>query len=559
METDTDLAVTMAERIELRPIDDLRPYDKNPRLHSSEQVRKIAASIRAFGFNAPILVDETSGEIIAGHGRLMAAQLLQLESVPVVVLDHLSEDDRRAYVIADNKLNDESGWDEKMLAEELTALAAADDFEDLTLTGFDDDEIGDMLGDDLVLVNSHWRLKAGHGSDSSEGDSAELGGDNSADQNIPEPKKHPVTMAGDVWLLGDHRVMCGDSTNADQVAKLMDGKKALLVHADPPYGMGKESDGVANDNLNPNKLVDFQREWWNTYRPHVEFNASAYVWGNAENLWRFWFLGELHTSEEICLRNEIVWDKGGGPGMASEAGHSYVVATERCLFFMLGKQFIGNVNSCDYWEGWDEIRLPLVEELEKVGWAAPEVREITGTQMFAHWFTKSQWAFISEKHYTSLAEAADGEAFTQPWAELRKQYEKIKGGYRSHVNGMLGGMRAYFDNTHDIMRDVWQFPRVVNEERYGHAKPKPVAMIERALMTSLPIGGLVVEPFAGSGSTLIAAESADRVCYTMELQPEWCDVTVQRWQEFAGQQAKLEGDGRTFDEVRAERIDSSPI
>lgn len=201
----------MAERIELWPVEKLQPYAKNARTHSDEQVEQIAASMREFGFTNPILVDSQDG-IIAGHGRLMAAKRLQLPQVPVIVLDHLTDEQRRAYILADNKLALNAGWDNQLLAEELLQLQA--EGYDLELTGFTDEELDDLLPDTDDLPP---------------GDADE--------DAVPEVPADPVTKLGDVWVLGKHRLMCGDSTSVDAVDKLMDGGKADMVFTDPPYGI----------------------------------------------------------------------------------------------------------------------------------------------------------------------------------------------------------------------------------------------------------------------------------------------------------------------------------
>jgi DNA modification methylase len=205
------LSVQMASRIELWPTERLRPYDKNPRTHSAEQVAKIAASMTEFGFTNPVLVDSRDG-IIAGHGRLQAAQRLGLEQVPVVVLDHLTDAQRRAYVIADNRLALDAGWDEDLLAAELAALK--DDGFDLGLTGFGSEELDEIFA---------WADRAL--------------GDDAADEEAPEPPDEPVSRPGDLWILGRHRLLCGDSTNADHVARVVAGAAPRLLLTDPPYGV----------------------------------------------------------------------------------------------------------------------------------------------------------------------------------------------------------------------------------------------------------------------------------------------------------------------------------
>jgi DNA modification methylase len=516
MTVDASLTIAMAKRIELWPLDRLKPYDRNARTHSAEQVAQIAASIVEFGFTNPILVDSSDG-IIAGHGRLSAAQELGLKTVPVVVLDHLSDRQRKAYILADNQLALNAGWDTDLLRSELQDLAELDF--DLSLIGFSDDELADLLPDIEELAPEEM------------GDPDE----------VPEPPADPVSKPGDVWLLGKHRVMCGDSTVITDVERLMAGAKAALMHADPPYGMGKASDGVVNDNLYNDDLDDFQMEWWATFRPFLLDNASAYIWGNAPELWRLWYKAGLGSTEKMELRNQIVWDKKAIPGMASPDLTQFPIASEHCLFFQLGNQFRGNVNADDFPETWEPVRSYLADEAKAAGVGSSEIKSLCGVQMYGHWFTRSQFTLIPEKHYATLRATYAGR-FIRPWRQLKAEWDKVKGGPTSEIQGA----RSYFNNAHDVMRDVWEFSRVTGEERHGHATPKPVAMMERVMLSSLPKGGLCVEPFGGSGSTLMGAERAERTCYAMELTPAYVDVIVKRWQQFTGKTAKLEGTGEPF-------------
>jgi len=362
----------------------------------------------------------------------------------------------------------------------------------------------------------------------------------------PEPPVEPVTRLGDVWVCGQHRVMCGDSTSITDVERLMAGAKARLLHSDPPYGMGKQAEGVANDNIYGEDLDRFQLEWWATYRTFLDDNASAYIWGNAPELWRLWYAGGLAASERLELRNEIVWDKKNIPGMASPGLTQFPIASERCLFFQIGQQFLGNVNADDFPEAWEPLRSYLEAEAKAVGMGPKDVQRLCNCQMYGHWFTRSQFTLIPEKHYATLAAAYTGR-FERPWASLKAEWDKVRGGPQSEIQGA----RSYFDNAHDVMRDVWEFPRVSGADRHGHATPKPVAMMQRVMRSSLPKGGLCVEPFGGSGATLIGAESTDRVCYIMELQPVYVDVIVKRWQDFTGQKAFLQSTNQSFDEVKA--------
>jgi len=210
-------------QIEQVAIESLIPYARNSRTHSDEQTAQIAASIREFGFTNPVLIDADGG-IIAGHGRVLAARKLKLTEVPCLRLSHLTETQKRAYVIADNKLALNSGWDDEMLALELGELG--DLGFDLELTGFTLDEIDALMPEEIPpgLVDEDF---------------------------VPEVQPDPISKLGDVWLLGKHRVMCGDSTSIDAVERLMDGAKADMVFTDPPYGM---SYGGGRSQVQPRKV-----------------------------------------------------------------------------------------------------------------------------------------------------------------------------------------------------------------------------------------------------------------------------------------------------------------
>ena len=225
----TPFTPAMASRIELWPLDRLKPYAKNARTHSDAQVAQIASSIVEYGFTAPLLVSG-DGDIMAGHGRLAAAQKLALDVVPVVVLDHLTPTQRRAYILADNQLALQAGWDEELLASELADLSAAGF--DLSLTGFTDDELADLLGE----------------ADPDDETNPRIGGfTEDADEDIPEAPTNPVSRAGDIWQLGAHRLICGDSTDSAVVAALMAGDQASLCFTSPPYGQQRDyTQGIAD-------------------------------------------------------------------------------------------------------------------------------------------------------------------------------------------------------------------------------------------------------------------------------------------------------------------------
>lgn len=283
----------LAERIALWPVDKLQPYAKNARTHSDEQVEQIAASMREFGFTNPILVDSADG-IIAGHGRLLAAKRLGLEQVPVIVLDHLTDAQRRAYILADNKLALNAGWDDAMLSEELKDLNS-EGF-DLSLIGFNADELDVLLAGD-------------------EEQSEPL----TDPDEVPAIPDEPVTKLGDVWILGKHRLMCGSSTNLDNVDHLLVGKKADMVFTDPPYLMnftgainheGKKSASggahavIANDNLSEEDGAQFLKDVATTISQYCD--GAWYVCFYRLGIDR---LMNAMTDVGLKWRSLIIWKK----------------------------------------------------------------------------------------------------------------------------------------------------------------------------------------------------------------------------------------------------------
>jgi len=498
---------TKCSHTRLADIADLVENPRNPNGHPDSQIELLAKIIASQGWRSPIVVSKRSGFIVKGHGRYQAALKLGLDQVPIDEQEYESEAKEWADMIADNRLAELADIDRSDLKDLLSDLDTGDF--DMDLTGF--------LEDDLSSLMSEFE-------EESEGLTDE--------DAVPEVPEEPTAKLGQIWKLGKHRLMCGDSTDKEQVAKLMDGEKAELLHADPPYGMGKEGDGVANDNLYRDQLDAFQMDWWVAFRPHTEDNGSAYIWGNADSLWRLWYTGGLSVSERMTLKNEIIWKKAGGFGISSEKMRSYPPQTERCLFFVLGEQGYNN-NADNYWEGWEPVRKYLKTERDKMGWNNKTVADFFGfdARMADFWFSRSQWSFPRREQYERMKSEAKGQAFKREHDELKRDHDELKREFHA--------TRAYFDNTHDNMSDVWEFGRVTGEERHGHATPKPVEMMERVMKSSLPNGGLCVEPFGGSGSTLIGAEKTGRRCYTMELQPVYCDVIIQRWEEFTGEQAEL--------------------
>jgi site-specific DNA-methyltransferase (adenine-specific) len=273
-------------KIEQIATEKLIPYARNSRTHSEAQVAQIAGSIREFGFTNPVLIDGQDG-IIAGHGRVMAARALGLAEVPCIRLGHLTDAQKRAYIIADNKLALNAGWDDELLAIELRDLDALG--YDLDLTGFDDDEISKLLD-----------LELGEGEGQGDADA------------VPEARPDPISKQGDVWLLGKHRVMCGDSTSIDQAGVLMGGgSMADLLVTDPPYNVayeGKTQDAltIQNDAMSDGDFRQFLRDCYATANAFMRPGAVFYIWhADSEGL-------NFRAAAAECgwtVRQCLVWNK----------------------------------------------------------------------------------------------------------------------------------------------------------------------------------------------------------------------------------------------------------
>lgn len=271
-----------ADSVERRSVASLVPYAKNSRTHSDEQVAQIAASIREWGWTTPVLVDEDGG-IIAGHGRVMAARKLGIDDVPVMVARGWTEAQRQAYVIADNKLALNAGWDNAMLTAELKGLGELGF--DLALTGFSDLELGALLADKTEGLTDP--------------------------DDVPEAPAIPVSMEGDVWLLGKHRIVCGSSTDAGTVAKVLNGVEPHLMVTDPPYGVAydpswREDAGVAGGDYAKGRVLNDDRADWR--------EAWALFPGDVAYVWHAGLfagvVGDSLTTTGFKLRSQIVWDKG---------------------------------------------------------------------------------------------------------------------------------------------------------------------------------------------------------------------------------------------------------
>jgi DNA modification methylase len=266
-----------AKKIEWKSIDKLIPYAKNARTHSDEQIAEIAGSIKAFGFNNPVSVDKDNS-IIAGHGRVLAARKLGMDKVPVVMLEHLTESERKAYVLADNRIALNSGWDTSMLSLELQDLQ---DKIDLSLLGFDPDELDALLNP----------------IEETEGLTDE--------DAVPDVPDEPKTKLGDIYILGKHRLMCGDSTSIGDVDKLMIGVYPDLIHTDPPYGMNAVSKSAV---LKKNYKIDIMGD----NNPDVAKDAFNLIYGLYPNAKQIWWGANYYCSVLPDSECWLVWDKNNG-------------------------------------------------------------------------------------------------------------------------------------------------------------------------------------------------------------------------------------------------------
>lgn len=453
------------------PIKDLRPNPKNPNQHPPEQIKLLASIIRATGWRAPITVSKRSGLVTKGHGRLMAAQLDDLTDAPVDYQDYASEAEELADLTADNRIAELATTDNKMLAEVFADIDTGEI--PFMLSGYTEEEYGN-----LVTALS----EALHDDESEKED---------GDTEPEAPPEEPFTEPGDLWLLGAHRLYCGDSLKMGDVQKATDGQRADLVFTDPPYGMGKESDGVQNDNQNQNDLLEFNKKWIALSFSILKENGSWYCWGIDEPLMDIYafILRPMIAANQITFRNYITWAKHSAFGVNSELMRSYPRETEKCLFVMCGVEGFNN-NKDHFNDAYEAILDYMIGEAQKVGLKAKQLTEITGVQMWGHWFSKSQFTPIPEWHYKKLQQAFKGRAFSLPHDQVMKLRNKPSEAYQS-MKAEAMELRAFFDNTHndsdehDIMTDVWRFPITNTAERDdagGHATPKPIALCERAIL-----------------------------------------------------------------------------
>ena len=472
-------------------IEQIKANKTNPRNIIPEKLNKLKKSISDFPdmLNKRPLVCFTDKDgkyvVLGGNMRLKACKELGIKELPIILADEWTEEQKNEFIIKDNVGFGVWDWD---------VLEAEWDLESLQDWGLD--------------IPENWESEE------------VLEAEEDEDFNAQTPAE-PITSLGDIYEIGEHRLLCGDSTDSDQLAKLMNGEKADVAHNDPPYGMKKQNEGVLNDNLNYDDLLEFNKEWIALQFTHLKDNGSWYCWGIDEPLMDIYshILKPYAKDQKLTFRNLITWDKGNGQGQNSDQTRSYATADEKCLFVMMGVQGFNN-NADNYFEGFEPLRKYLANEKEKLGMNNKELTKHLNTS-HSHYWTTSQWTFPTEEHYKTLQSLSKGKAFQKEYTKIKQEYDKIKQEYYS--------TRAYFDNTHDKMTEVWKFDRHKRDGvEGGHATTKPIPLCERVIKSSCPDDGLVIDMFLGSGSTMVAAHQLKRKCYGMELDPKYCDVIVKR-------------------------------
>ncbi len=419
------------------PIERPRDYPKNARKWSAQALEKVGASLKAYGFRQPVVVDRDE-VIIIGHLRRAAARQKGFTEVPVHVAHDLTPAQVRGLRLMDNRSHEEADWDLELIGPELEELRGLDF--DLELTGFDPHEIDDFLSDP--------------GAD----DRANL---------VPVAPEHPAAQSGDVWVMGKHRLICGDCTRADVVAKLLGTAKPQLMVTDPPYGIQLDSEWRDRAGLNGCGPAEA------SYMKHrTAGHTETTISGDTRADWSEAF--ELAPFLQVAY----VW-------------HASIFTREVLngllrIGFLYPQQII-----------WNKGRTVL-----------------TRTH---YWYQHEPCWYVRKKNAPWYGKAGDNSTI---WDSPSPKF-------------IMGGSK---------------------EEKCDHPTQKPVELMRRPILNHTKRGQAVYDPFLGSGTTLIAAEMTGRVCYGIEIDPKYCDVIVQRWQEFAGGVAKLEGDGRTFDEIHSERL-----
>ena len=318
--------------------------------------------------------------------------------------------------------------------------------------------------------------------------------------------------------------------------------------------MKKQRYGIHGDNANRDDLLDFNRKWIGVTLDVLADNGSWYCWGKDEGLMDIhaFIMRPLRRApykNRMTFRNLITWDKGSGQGQLSELCRMYAVADEKCLFYMKGQQDYGETKA-DYWEGWEPLRRYFEGEKKKSGLTNDQLAKIDSTRV-THYWAKSQWEMPNEENWNKLRSYCIEhgiDAFREEYERIREEYERIREEYErireeyERIREEWRKTRAYFDNTSENMNSVWHFQRVLAgtkewKEARGFPTIKPVALCKRVVTVSAREGDVVLDPFGGSGSTLIACDDTNRRCRMMEITPRHVANIIKRWEEHTGKEA----------------------
>ena len=466
--------------IEHRPIDALMPYAGNARTHSEEQIEQLVRSIRRFGFTNPLLIGK-DGTIIAGHARVIAARQLDMAEVPCIVLDHLSEAEQRALVLADNKLALNAGWDEAMLRAELQALQD-EDF-DVEVIGFNDEEFRALLADPA-----------------SDDQAAEQA---SGEDSAPEAPADPVTRAGDIWVIGPHRLICGDCRELAVVKAVLNGAAVNVAITSPPYASQREYDSSSGFKpIPPDQYVDWFRAVANNVQAVLAADGSWFVniKAHAEDGERSLYVMDLVIAHKRQwgwrFVDDLLWRKtdngvpGGWPNRFKNA-HEPVFHLCRQSAIKFRPQAVGHASE------------------DCFDYSPDNPKSTSGSGLLG----------------TGARGGAAGESGS------------------TDEDGRHGGI-ARPSNVIECKTESTQG---------SHSAPFPRALVEFFVKAFSDLGDNIFDPFTGSGTTLAAAHVLGRTGYGCEISPAYCDVILSRIGKLAGQEAYLEADGRTFTQVAAFR------
>jgi len=480
-----------------RSIGDLKPYPQNAKKHDQKQIDNVANSIRRFGWQQPIVIDRDD-VVVIGHCRLLAAKKLGLETVPVTVADDLTPDEIKELRIADNKTN-ESPWDFDTLQL---------DVEGLEFEGFDFEGL------------TEFAEESGTGA---------AGG--AEDDDYQEPESLPArAKLGDVFQLGGHRLMCGDSTNGEEIDKLLNGAFMRMTVTSPPYGVGKDYE---------EKGIEPWKKTISGVISAIAHKTLIICWNIADLFSTGTQFTEPTGAYSIQMMDEAgygmlynrIWKKPG----ANLAGNNpyYTVTTKPAQDYEYLYAFAEKESE----KHLDKLKEYLFTESFKAQLNNKIIESLGGPKfMHGHWFTNHQFALIDENNYTLIQQYCikNGiNAFLRDYADIKHEYLK---------NTIFSHNLSDDDFSEWGLYGVWEF-NTVHERLGGHAAAYPVELPARYIKIHSYEGDTVLDPFGGTGTTLIACEQLNRTCYMMELDPHYVDVIVDRWEKLTGKKAVLLNDG----------------